>query len=171
MEHRKPVWEVALRRQLRLPRHSTSNDDASTLLRIAACVVLAALLTCLSAPWVAGRAAFFTASSFVGLALQQYAWYTGRIFTECWSEEGVPVVATAALSSMLVGMISLLFSILLGGIARVVVLGGLHSLLLFSWRWGGLWGSLFDVRPTHTNRASRSLPYNRLPITLRTLNG
>ena len=140
-----------MRRHLRLPRHSTANDDAAILLRIAGSGVVAALLTMLFAHWLAGRTAMFTASSFVGLALQQYAWYTGRIYTECWADEGIPVVATVGLSSLLIGLISLLFSILLSGLLRVVLLGGLHVAFLFSFRWGGIWGSLFDVRMQRAN--------------------
>ena len=138
--------ELALRRHLRLPRHHTANDGATILLRIAALVTIASVLSTVVVPWIFVRFAVFTASSFVGLALQQYAWYTGRIFVECWSEEGFPVVATIVLVSVLLGALSWLFSILLQGVTRFVVLGGLHMAVLCSWRWGSIWGSLFDVR-------------------------
>lgn len=147
----KAAWELALRRRIGLPRHNTANDGAVVLLRVSALAIVAALLALLAMHWAIGRAAAFAASAFVGLALQQYAWYTGRIYVECWSDEGIPVVAVAALAAGMISLISVLFSVLLSGFMRLLVLGAIHFGLLFSWRWVALWGSLFDVRLcTHT---------------------
>ena len=71
------------------------------------------------------------------------AWYTGRIFTECWSEEGYAVSAVVALSALVIGFISLLMSLLLAPLLRIALLGGLHVGILTSWRWAP-WGSFFD---------------------------
>ena len=140
----KPLWELAVRRRIGLPRHNTANDGAVVLLYTIALLLGVAVVTACAAPWFAGRAAVFTASAYTGLALQQYAWYTGRIYAECWGEEGVAVVAIAMLMSILIGVVSMLFSILMGSMLRLIVLGGLHAALLFAWRWVGLVGSLFD---------------------------
>jgi len=55
------------------------------------------------------------------------------------------VVSTIALMAVLLGGVSLLFSLLLHGVTSVAVLGTLHVGLLSSYRWA-FWGSLFDVR-------------------------
>ena len=150
----KSVWEVTLRRLIRLPKHSTGNDGAVLLLHAAALVVIVAIIVVLCAPWVIGHLVMFSASPFVGLALQQYAWYTGRIYAECWNDEGVPVLLTVGMSSVLIGVLSLLFYVLLmgHGLLKIVLIGGVHLAILSSWRWA-IWGSLFDVRrlaPSHS---------------------
>ena len=116
----KSAFEMACRRRLNLPRHSTANDGAAVLLRIAALAVCAASLSSLVAPWLLVRFALFSTSAFVGVALQQYSWYTGRVYTECWTDEGFPVVATAVLIAALLGLISLLFSILLPSLTLIL---------------------------------------------------
>ena len=140
---RKAAWEVALRLRLGLPRHSTSNDGAVALVRVALLMALTAavLLTC--CPWPVGLAAVASASAFAGIGLQQYAWYTSCIFSECWADEGLPVAAVALISSLLLGGVSLLLWVLLGGVTRLLLLGALHAGLLTSHRWA-FWGSLFD---------------------------
>jgi hypothetical protein len=143
---KRPTVEAWLRRRMRLPRHYTANDDASILLRLAGAAPLAALVLALMSNWVVARLALFAASAFAGLTLQQYAWYTGRVYAECWAFESGPVIGTAVLTSFILGGISLLFSMLLQGFTCIAVLGGLHLALLFSWRWVDLCGSLFDVR-------------------------
>ena len=150
----KPAWEVMLRRVIRLPKHSTANDGAVLLLRAAALVAIAAIIVVLFAPWFVGRLAVFTTSAFVGLALQQYTWYTGRIYSECWNDEGIPVLMTVGLSAVLLGVLSLLFSILLvgHGFLKIVLIGGVHFAILSSWRWA-IWGSLFDVRHLAPSRS------------------
>ena len=47
------------------------------------------------------------------MALQQYVWYTGRIYAECWAEEGAPVVAMVLLASFVFGLISFVLALLL----------------------------------------------------------
>ena len=140
----KPAWETALRRRIKLPRHYTANDSASVLLRLSALAFFAAAIAFVVAPWFVARLALFSASAFTGLAVQQYAWYTGRIYTECWSDEGIPVVATCGLAALFLGLFSVLFWLLLPALTALVLIGGLHSALLYCWRWGNIWGSLFD---------------------------
>lgn len=128
-----------------LPRFSTANDDAAVLLRLCALVVLVAALIASTADWLLARVAAFFASAFVGIALQQYAWYTGRCYVECWADEGTIVAAVVTLSAVVLAFISLLLSLLLPGLSRGAVTAVLHVGILTSWRWAS-WGSLFDVR-------------------------
>ena len=141
----KPQWELILRRKLGLPRHHTANDNATVLLRVASIFVVVSLLLCLVAPWYLSYAAFFAAIDFAGLGVQQYAFYTGRVFTECWADEGAPVVALVALTSCVLGGISLLFYVLFANspFTQGIVLCTLHGGLLSSYRWQ-FWGSFFD---------------------------
>jgi len=113
------------------------------LLRISMIVLLIAAITFTFAPWFLARAVAFASTSFVGLALQQYAWYTARTYTECWIDEGVPVVALVTLSAAILGGISSVLSMILRGLIRIAVLGTVHVGLLTCYRWQ-FWGSLFD---------------------------
>ena len=140
---KKDFYEPALRKLIKLPAHRTANDDALVLLRLALVATAGSALTVLIVPWVLVRFIGFSLSAFVGLSVQQYTWYTGRIFKECWVEEGVPVIAVLMLSSLAIGVLSLLFSVLLPPLGRTFLLGGLHLALLTSCRWS-VWGSLFD---------------------------
>lgn len=140
----KPAWELAIRQQIGLPRHSTANDDARVLLRISFMVAAAAVIVSLAAPFLFLRyACIFIASAFVGIALQQYVWYTSRIYTECWTDEGAPVVALVVLGAIVFGLISFVFAVLLRGMLRYLICGGLHVALLTSYKWA-FYGSLFD---------------------------
>ena len=67
----KPSYEVAARRHLGLPRHSTANDDAVMLLRLAALVVVIGALMASTCSWVFARIAAFSSIAFVGFSLQQ----------------------------------------------------------------------------------------------------
>ena len=154
----KPAWELALRRQIGLPRHSTANDDARVLLRLSFMFVAAALLSCLAAPFYFIRlVCLFTASAFVGMALQQYVWYTGRIYAECWAEEGAPVVAMVLLASFVFGLISFVLALLLPQMLCWLMVGGLHMALLTSSKWA-FYGSLFDgTEKLRDERSRRAL--------------
>ena len=139
----KPAWELAVRRNAGLPRHHTANDGASVLLRVAAFFGVAAVVLLASVPWFLSHVVAFSAVDFFGLGMQQYAFYTSRVFSECWVEEGAPVVALVALTACVLGGISLLFEVILGGLPRILVLGSIHGAVLTSYRWA-FWGSLFD---------------------------
>ena len=142
---RKPQWEIILRRRLGLPRHHTANDDATVLLRVGFIFAIVSLLLFIAAPWYLSYTALFAAIDFAGLGVQQYAFYTGRVYTECWSEEGAPVVALVALTACVLGGISLLLFVLFSSspFTQLLVLGTLHGGLLSSYRWQ-FWGSFFD---------------------------
>lgn len=139
----KPAWERFVRKWVGLPRHCTANDEAAVLLRLTVLSACAAALVCVCMGGVLGRLALYSWLSFAGVSLQQYVWYTGRVFVECWSDEGVPVVAVAAITAMVFGAFSLLCSVLLTGVAWVVVLGTLQGSILSSYKWA-FYGSLFD---------------------------
>lgn len=153
----KPAWELAIRQRVGLPRHSTANDDARVLLRISFMFVAAAGLTGVTVPFFFLRqTCAFIASAFVGIALQQYTWYTGRIYSECWADEGAPVVAMVVLAAIVFGLISFVFALLLSGILRYIICGGLHAALWTSCKWA-FYGSLFDgtekLRDEYSRRA------------------
>lgn len=143
LSRKKSAWEAALRLRLGLPRFSTANDGAVALVRAALLVAAAAALVGVCCPWAAGVAAAGAASAFAGLALQQYAWYTARIFSECWPDEGFAVASIIGFASLLLGGLTLLLWAALSGLRRALVLGALHAGLLAAYRWG-FWGSLFD---------------------------
>ena len=105
--------------------------------------MVASLLIAVSASWYWALLALFAASAFSGLGLQQYAWYTTRVYSECWADEGIAVVALVALASALLALISLVLWLLMPRLLCLLVVGGLHLALLSSCRWA-FWGSLFD---------------------------
>lgn len=142
---KKPDWELAIRRQLGLPRHFTANDGASVILRVGIIFAIAAVILLLSAPWYLSYAALFAAVDFAGLGLQQYSFYTSRVYSECWVDEGSPVVALVALTACLFGGVSLLLYVLLANstLSCLLLLGTLHGGILSSYRWQ-FWGSFFD---------------------------
>ena len=139
----KPWYESALRRRIGLPKHCTANDDALVLLRLAMLSIATCVIVAVSTHWIFAWWMAFTTSAFLGLSVQQYVWYTGRIFNECWSQEGVAVAAVVSLSAAALGFMTLLFSLLMPSLLRMLVCGGLHAALLTSYRWA-FWGSLFD---------------------------
>jgi hypothetical protein len=141
----KPQWEIVLRRKLGLPRHHTANDNATVLLRVGFIFALVSLLLFFAGPWYLSYTVFFAAVDFAGLGVQQYAFYTGRVYTECWEEEGAPVVALVTLTSCVLGGISLLLFILFANspVIQLLIFCTLHGGLLSSYRWQ-FWGSFFD---------------------------
>ena len=62
----------------------------------------AAVVLLASVPWFLSHVVAFAAVDFFGLGMQQYAFYTSRVFSECWVEEGAPVVALVALALSIV---------------------------------------------------------------------
>ncbi len=153
---RKPAWEVVVRQRLSLPRYSTANDGAAVLLRMAATFALVACVTVLTCSRWIGILVLATASGFVGLAVQQYTWYTSRIFVECWKDEGHAVASVAGLMALIVGGLTTIFWLLLPLGWRLSLVGGLHTGLLTSHRWA-FWGSLFDgVEKQVAAQASRA---------------
>ena len=139
----KAWYEVVCRRRLGLPKHSTANDDAVVLLRLAMIAASLCMLACVYCPWFLRRFAVFTTSAFLGLSLQQYAFYTSRSYIDCWTDEGFAVAAVVGISACAIGFISLMFSLLLPSMIGFVMLTVLHGALLTSSRWAR-WGSLFD---------------------------
>ena len=140
----KPRWEQLVRlRVLRSARHSSANDSARSLLVAAAAVVALCFTLC---PFF-GRSLWPALSgfavSFIGLALQQYAWYTVYTFSECWADEGAIVVMIITLSSGLLAVINLLVALVMPLWPRVVIQGASSLGILTCHRWAP-WGSLFD---------------------------
>ena len=91
-------------------------------------------------------AALVAGCSLCGLALQQYAWYTACTSIDCWADEAPPVLFIMVLSSLLLGLMGIVFATLLALLgARALVLGGMCALLLVAPRLG-VWviGSLYD---------------------------
>mmetsp|Transcript_19139 Transcript_19139/g.39039 ORF Transcript_19139/g.39039 Transcript_19139/m.39039 type:complete len:157 (+) Transcript_19139:102-572(+) len=143
LPHSKSMFERWVRSRTRLPKHCTANDDAAVLLRLSVMALTVSGLVSCSCPWYAVWFSWFTASAFIGLSLQQYAWYTAKISVDCWSDEGFPVVAVISLSAMMIGFLSFVLAALLPPWTRLLGLTILHVGILTSVRWS-FWGSLFD---------------------------
>ena len=153
----KQAWELVVRRHALLPRHSTANDDASVLLRIAILFVAAAAVLLLAAPWYVSHFVGHAALVYSGLGLQQYAFYTGRVYSDCWTDEGAPVMLLTVGVGFLLGAIFMVSELLFSPFMCLVLLGALHAGMLTSCRWA-FWGSLFDGNDKlHDQRARRSL--------------
>ena len=77
----KSALELAVRRRVGLPRHSTANDEAVVLLRLTLLAIMGAFtLVVLGGSRLVARGTVLSASAFAGLSLQQYCWYTGQIY-------------------------------------------------------------------------------------------
>ncbi|KAL3905637.1 MAG: hypothetical protein SGPRY_010844, partial [Prymnesium sp.] len=95
-------WEQLLRlRLLRVPRHFSANDGASSLLYFAAFALLSSLVLALLASPMFRYALSAFGFIFAGLSLQQYSFYTAETFSECWAVEGPLVVAVILAASVL----------------------------------------------------------------------
>ena len=140
----KPRWEQLLRlRVLSAPRHSSANDSARSLLIAAGVVAAVCLSLCIVCTRPLQWALIAFGVVFSGLSLQQYAWYTVRVDSECWEDEGRPVVMIVAFSSALLAVMNVLATALLPGWLQQLLQAGFALGILTCHRWAP-WGSLFD---------------------------